>query len=198
MRHTWQRGMRESSTRIGRPCCVAVLLLCWGSNTMDRQYSWGNTGRCVVVLVSTPFLSMDEGRLRADWLPRWLPTAPLPSPISRPYGLSAVATLSLVMKGSAVRVRSSALPRPPVIPAPTGYSGPPGGSGGSAQVRPFRPVSDTRAGLVRVSGDGSPPNLPYLWAIRPREHFTRDEGVSGSNPLVGSHSPIPMRVTFAP
>ena len=50
---------------------------------------------------------------------------------------------------------------------------------------PAQGVSDTRPGLVRVSGDASRLNLPYIWEIRPRCPLACKQGVSGSNPLSG-------------
>ena len=61
---------------------------------------------------------------------------------------------SLVMKGSAVRVRSSALPSPPVIPAPTGYSGPP-------RVWVI--------GRPRGSGASDARSSPPAWGVGPNE-----------------------------
>ena len=118
-------GTRQTQQRgVGMACMVAAGVVapiscvwcgqvCGCSHTADRQCLCSDPLRCVGVW--TFFLSI-RIHTAADWLPMWLPRVHPPPCFPHAYGLSARSSTSLVMKGSAVRVRSSASLIPPAFP----------------------------------------------------------------------------------
>ena len=159
----------------------------WCSHTADRQCLCSDPLRCVGVW--TFFLSI-RIHTAADWLPKWLPRVHPPPCFPHAYGLSARSSTSLVMKGSAVRVRSSASLIPPAFPHYHGRYRHPARLGVIVRNRPEPTPSVTEwTAAYRPTGRVAWDHPERSPGIEKPPALVEKAGTLGGTPTLNRHSP---------